>query len=87
MSHVSQESSLLLVEGWVRTFEDVQADLKRSSSRLVLGRRSRSIERTSAELVDVGMVDAGEEADLWGLHWVRFWQEKLLTQEVNQCCS
>ena len=43
-----------------------------------LGRYTlEDIETDAAKLINVGVVDFGQEPDLWWGHWVVIWEEKL----------
>mgnify|MGYP001585049193 CR=1 FL=1 len=41
------------------------------------------VKADAAELVDVWVVDLGEEADLWGGHWVVIWEEEFEVEDAT----
>jgi hypothetical protein len=41
------------------------------------------VKANAAELVDVGVVDLGEETDLWGRHWVIIWEEEFEVEDAT----
>lgn len=41
------------------------------------------IKADAAELVDVGVVDLGEETDLGGRHWVIIWEEEFEVEDAT----
>lgn len=41
------------------------------------------VKADAAELVDVGVVDLGEETDLGGRHWVIIWEEEFEVKDAT----
>lgn len=41
------------------------------------------VKADAAELVDVGVVDLGKEADLGGRHWVVIWEEEFEVEDAT----
>lgn len=41
------------------------------------------VKADAAELVDVGVVDLGEETDLGGRHWVVIWEEEFEVEDTT----